>query len=162
MARISDTSFDMGFTGDGDFRIVHPEHMEIGIPGDIEPVSMTRLEILQQIILNRFMTNPGEYTFNRMVGVGFSQFLGMPNNAETGASIKTAIVNELTRDNLILSRDLDVKVFPMDRHSIGIVVTVINLPSSLAQSGFTMGFTYDMRYNQVVPRHASEFIPRSS
>lgn len=152
--RIEAGSVDMSFTDNGDLEVaseVDPA-IELVAPGDMSVVTALDLDIYRQALLNRFMTNPGEYIFNRVTGVGFKQFLGAPNDAETGASIKAAVVAEITRDNLIPARNLDVKVFPTSRHAVGVIVTVTGLPSTLSARGFVLGFTYDMRFNQVKPR----------
>lgn len=155
--RITEDSKDIRFTGNGDFSLSDPTNDETNVTlvssiGDLEVLDSSHLEVYKQSILNRFMSNPGDYVFNRTVGVNFSQFLGMPNTAETGSMIKSAVFTELTRDNLISPENLEISVFPTSKHTIAVLVFVTSLPSTLGVAGFTMGFTYDMRYNQIIPR----------
>ena len=86
----------------------------------------------------------------KMVGVDLQRFFGLPNTPETAALIKAAIVAELTRSRLFSSRDIDVRVFPMDRHSVTVFFGIEG--TTISPQTFSMTFSYDMRDNRIIPR----------
>ena len=141
--RIKSSSMDMGFTMDGDL-VVNDE------VGDFEQVGTSSHALTRQQIYMRLSSSPGEWLNHRMTGIDMKRYVGLPNSASTGAMIQAAIVAELTRDNLIDSNNIEVKVFPANKHALGILISA-KIPT-VSHKDFVMMFSWDIRDNSLIPR----------
>jgi hypothetical protein len=140
--KILANSTDLQFTTNGDFRI--------SSTGDLEVTGTKAHRLTRQAILNRLCSAPGDWALHASMGLGLKEFVGLSNTAETGALIKSKVVAELTRDNLISGGNLDVKVFPLTVNAVAVIIMVT--APSLSPGGFMMNFSYDMRDNTLIPR----------
>ena len=134
---------DIDMTSDGDFILDEDR-------GDLGVATTENHRVSMLAILKKNKSSPGDFLHEKMVGVDLQRFFGLPNTPETAAIIKAAIVAELTRSRLFSSRDIDVRVFPMDRHSVAVLFGIEGT-HNFSQT-FSMTFSYDMRDNRIIPR----------
>lgn len=137
------SSKDFFISADGDIVIDD-------IKGDLQVADSKELEIFKQNMIRRLMTSRGDFKFAPEAGADLSSFSGLNNTAETGAIIKSNIVSALTYDSLFSSSQIDVKVFPMNENTVGIIVT--GQVSAVEADRFSIAFSYDLRDNKIIPR----------
>ena len=118
--------------------------------GDLKVADSRGLEVFRQAAIRRLMSSKGDFITAPEVGANLKDFTGLRNNAETGALVKSAIINALTFDNLFASGGLDVKVFPLNENSIGIMI--VGRVSAAEGEGFVISASYDLRDNKIIPR----------
>jgi hypothetical protein len=134
---------DIDMTFSGDF-IIDEEK------GDLRTATSENHRTAKNLILRRIASSPGDFLHSKMIGAGLNKFLGLPNTPELGSLIKATIVSELTRDNLFPAQSIDVRVFPMSKHSV-VVFLQVSSPT-LSPGPFSILFSYDMRDNRIIPR----------
>ena len=141
MIKKSNTDVDMTLSGD----FIIDEDKE-----DLQTATSESHRVARNIIYRRISGSPGDFRHSENSGAGLNKFLGLPNTPEVGSLIKSAIVRELTRDNLFPAQGVDVRVFPMTRHSVAVFLAVTS--PTLSPRTFSMTFSYDMRDNRIIPR----------
>lgn len=134
---------DFYITADGDISID-------GTKGDIKRVDSNGMEIFRQHMVRRLMTNSGDFALSPDTGANLGNFVGLPNNAETGSLIKSQLIDSLVFDNLFASNTLDLRIFPLSETSIAMFL--ITRLSSLEEDTFSISFSYDLRDNKIIPR----------
>lgn len=141
-------SKDIYFTSNGDFDF-DLEH------DDVRKVDSRRNEIHRQAIIRRLMTKTNDFAYSPSYGANITSFVGLRNTAETGELIKAAVITELNKDNLFRPGSVEANVFPLNETSVGIILT--GKIRSVESDGFIVGFSYDLRNNQMIPRRNSLF-----
>lgn len=112
-------SDDFFWTSEGDFAL--------GIEGEFAKTKDVKYRTFIQRVNTRMGSAVGDWPLQNEVGTGLQEYLGRPNTADTGAAIKQRVVNELTRGAFIAQSDLAVRVFPVSKTKVAIVVQVTPL-----------------------------------
>lgn len=127
MAQVYDNT-DFFWTARGDFFL--------GGNGDIQDTEDDPLRSLIQEIKTRIEGNQYDWENNPEIGAGIGDFVGEPNNKQTAEAIKTRIINALTSDGFIQTKDIKVKYMPVNsdhilfRISVDVAPTVTNRSST--------------------------------
>jgi len=140
---ITEFSKDFLWTADGDLFL---DPANIGSPAVADK---TRDEVLTSNIMKRLNSTSGDWADNVEIGANLIDFVGLPNTIETASLIRSRIIGVLTQDNLIRGRDLRVETFPIEPNLLLIAVYAKSLTAS---GSVTVGFTFDIRDNKMVPR----------
>lgn len=134
---------DLYFTNDGDLRLDTSRN-------DLQDTKNFQYQGFIQKVLNRIMCSKGDWVYRPDIGANVTEFVGLPNTAETASQIKTRLFTELTKSSLVKSEDLDIVIFPTSKESIAILVRILP-PNS--QNQIILNFAYDLRNNKLVPRN---------
>lgn len=137
------TSTDILWTVDGDLFVES---------GDVKVASAFSNEVMESAILRRLQSTKGDWKMAPLLGANLVEFAGWPNTRETGALIKSRIVNILTEDLLLKGDEVSVDVYPNSLTSIVITIVVNTIDPDIQDGVYIVGFTYDMRDNKLVPR----------
>lgn len=144
--------FDIAIDDDGDF-IIETETDDLGNPiifddtpmEDVKLSSITNSDIptLKQNIMTRLKTLNPEMEFDPNIGADLTNFIGLPNERETGRLIDEAIISTLTFDGMISASDLTVRSIPVTLNDMlirievkvnpGEQALVLNIPFSLTK-----------------------------
>lgn len=101
---------DLKMTEDGDLVLSDSGDLAI-VYGD---------EQLAQEILFRMKTQKGDWLLSPDIGVSLERFIGEPNTELTRSAIEMAVLNEITKDGLIISAQVD--CVPLNENELLIVV----------------------------------------
>jgi len=142
---LTNDSVDLYWTVDGDL-FFKDEDADVGL------ADADQNAILEGSIMRRLQSNIGDWRDQPEIGCNLSEFMGMPNTAETAALITDRIISSLTADDLVKGSDLNVDVVPIATNKILILLEVKALEATLEGDEILIGFTYDMRDNRMIPR----------
>jgi hypothetical protein len=101
---------DLKMTNDGDLVLSDNGDLAI-VYGD---------EQLAQEILFRMKTQKGDWVLSPDIGVSLERFIGEPNTELTRSAIEMTVLNEITKDGLIISAQVD--CVPLNENELLIVV----------------------------------------
>lgn len=118
--------------------------------GDIKDTSRYNYRSTIQRILTRVMSKPGDWRVTDNMGANLEQFLGRPNDQETGLEIQSAVYYELVANDFLRPNEVEVEVFPLSKTQVVIIVKVT--PAN-QRDAIKLIFSYDARDNIVVPRN---------
>ena len=118
--------------------------------GDLADTKNHQYRGFIQRVLTQIMSRKGEWQNEQSVGVNLDDFLGKRNNAANGERLKSRIMTELVKNQLVSASDLNVSVFPTSNTSLAIIVSI--QPPGTAKR-IVLTFSYDMRDNHIVPRN---------
>lgn len=96
--------------------------IEVGYNGDI--ACCYDDDVLVESIIFRLKTYAGDYELEPACGASLEDFIGEPNTAELGDSVRTRVVAALTHDGLIDDHRLEVQVAPLSSTQLVISVSV--------------------------------------
>ena len=117
---------------------------------DILDTSRENFQGAIQRLQNRIGSRKGDWQHAPSVGATLHRFVGKPNTPEVGAEIQQAIVNELTRGNLLTPNELEVQVFPISKTSIMVFVRVV--PRGQRET-ISLIASYDLTDNKISMRN---------
>ena len=117
--RITGNSVDLKFSDDMDF-IINSN------VGDLKLAKEFNGEVTTQMVIRRVFSDLGDWKIFPSTGANLNQFQGIEFNREISNLIKTTIIDELSRDFLINSRNIQVKVIPLTSRNLSIIVMVQN------------------------------------
>ena len=117
--RITNNSIDIKFSDDMDFIIDKDT-------SDLKKAYEFNGEVSTQMIIKRCFSDIGDWQMHPFTGAGLNKFEGLNFNRDLSGLIKTTIIDELTREFLFNSRNIDVKVIPLTKSSLKIVVAAQN------------------------------------
>ena len=127
MARYDKIDFDFQWTGD----------IYLGEDGDIKDTSDDQIRSLENEIQSVVKSEFGDWQAHPTLGANISEFKGEANTRELGKRIEERVSLRLTSIGLIQAADLKVKVLPVTRHEVMIVIQV--QASATAQNRLTLG-----------------------
>jgi hypothetical protein len=136
-------SLDFYFSSNGDFCLDDT--------GMLKDTKNDKYRYFIQRVNNRLSSTHGDWSLAPRVGANLTDFLGSPNTAATGESIRRRVYTELTRDGFVSGKDLKVEVIPLSQSSVGIIINVTP-PDTTSQVVLT--YSYDYRDNKIVPRNS--------
>ena len=148
---IQSSTIDVHWTADGDLFHDH-------LTGDLGLADAMDNLVLEGAVLRRLQSNHGEWRLTPNLGCNLSEFMGMPNTAETAIAIHNRIVGALTGDALIKPGNLSVDIIPISNHKILILLEIkaimpfVDPVTGKVDNTIIIGFSYDMRDNRMVPR----------
>ena len=134
---------DLLWTADGDL------YLDPDGDGDIYVATEIGDEILSSAIIKRLASTEGDWQTVPSLGANLSDFMGLPNTAETAAYLHSRILNTLTQDLLIRSADITLQIVPIGPHELLVVLLVKAIAAS---EPAVIGFSFDMRDNKMIPR----------
>lgn len=139
--RITKKSVDLHWTQDGDF--------QLGVNGDIKKATSERARLAKQMVIKRLQSGKGDWALYPDFGAGIGDFIGLPNNRDTGQRLKSAVTQTLIEGNLVSPLSLTVRVIPTGERKITILVFghVISAKADIA-----IQMEYDLRENKLIPR----------
>ena len=108
---------DFRFSDSGDFMVDEDDN-------DLRDTRGENMQSIQQHIAARIQSSKGDWRTSPGLGVSLIRFAGRPNTPEVGAEIQTAVVNELIRGGLFAANEIDVQVFPFNRHHVGVYIVI--------------------------------------
>lgn len=106
---------DLYFTESGD--------LALSSSGDIAMVDSPWRDHSQQAYI-RLKTAIGDYLLYPGIGADLDRLIGMPQSEETGNLARFLVLQALTRDSVLSSYPIDVKVVPVSLQSIRIDVYI--------------------------------------
>ena len=134
---------DLYWTAEGDFSLDTTKE-------DIKDTHGISYRAWIQQIVDIMQSSEYDWALDTGRGASLDKFVGRPNTRELGKAIHDKVINVLTRDGIVSSRDLVVDVLPLGPSEIGIVLV---LSPEGAQSEMALTFSYDMRSNRIIPRN---------
>jgi len=128
-------SVDIGFDSEGDIMLtsnIDPVwanafdmfDMELSLENDIARFGNINGRILEQMIMKRLLSTPGDWEQDPYSGAYLNQFIGEKINPSTLSAIKNTIITSLTHDSLIRTGNIIVEVIPVTKHIINILMLV--------------------------------------
>ena len=140
--RSNEQNVDLYFSSNGDFRL--------GVGGDIERTIGYPHQALIQTVTKRLSSSAGDWPAQQSIGANLGDFAGQENSRETAQLIKSRIVTELTRGNLVSASNLRVQMLPLSTTSI---IILLFIKSDDSSQPISFQFSYDMRDNKLIPRN---------
>jgi hypothetical protein len=134
---------DLYYTTRGDFAL--------GENGDLKDTKNDIYRSLIQMILDRLMSNQGDWILHPEKGTGLNSIMGRPNTADNAKELKASIQNALLYNGLLRMQEFTVDVVPISKTEVMAVVIIV--PPGASQAVF-IPLTYDLRTNRVTPRIA--------
>lgn len=113
--RILRETTDIGFSDDMDFKFDSNTN-------DFFIANELNAEVSTQTIIKRIVSTPGEWKLQRECGAALGNFKGFTIDSDLISLIKSYIYDELTRNLTFDSRDLQVRVIPLSKSRVSIVV----------------------------------------
>lgn len=96
--------------------------IEIGFDGDLRCVYDD--EVTAETILFRLKTYAGDYELSPICGASLEDFIGEPNTEALGREVEQRVLLALTHDGYLNPDSLTIRVSPLSRTAILIVITV--------------------------------------
>ena len=118
MRILSDTT-DLTFSDDMDF-IVDSD------TGDFRISTELTGEVTTQMVIKRIFSSSGDWKIHPQCGANLSAFRGFPLDSGLITLIKSRIVDELTREFLFHSGKISVKVIPLTKNLLTVIIIVRN------------------------------------
>lgn len=117
--RINVNSVDLKFSDDFDF-IIDSNKKDLKLAKEFNG------EVSTQMIIRRVFSDLGDWKIFPDCGSDLSRFEGTVFDRDVSTLIKTIIVDELSREFLFNSRNIQVKVIPLSKSNLHIVVLINN------------------------------------
>lgn len=114
-------AIDLRFSWNGD--------LGLGSEGDLADTSDDYLQSLRQEIHDVCASYAGDWALYSGLGASLRDFIGEPNTRRTGEAIQERLRISLISSGIVAEEDLEVRVVPVHRHRVLIVVTVSVLPT---------------------------------
>lgn len=130
-------SVDLHMTYDGDFLVDQY--------GDLQDTSDDLLLSLKTEVFSYIKSSLQDWREEPGIGAGLDDFIGEPNNSNTGKALEQRIKSSLI--NLVSSSDIQVKVVPVGPHRV--LTTIYLLVAATPENGvrpgdlLTITFLYD-------------------
>jgi hypothetical protein len=142
MARDYDKT-DLVWTSRGD--------LFVGSEGDLMDTEYDPLRSVVQEILTRLRADFGDWQFAPNIGAQLSDFVGEPNNKTNAENIKSRILSILSKDNLVGTRDVNIRYIPIthDRLMYRVSLKVAPTPRNGNSETLVMNFMYSYSDNNV-------------
>lgn len=115
-------SVDLEFSWNGDF--------SLGSEGDLGDTRDDYLKSLLQEIHTVCASYAGEWELYPGLGASLREFIGEPNTRRIGEAIRERLRIALISAGLVAEGDLKVRVTPVHRHRVLIIVAVSVVPTS--------------------------------
>lgn len=115
-------AIDLAFSWNGDF--------ELGSEGDLGDTSNDYLRSLKQEIHSVCASYAGDWALYPNIGAGLRDFIGEPNTKRIGQAINDRLRISLISAGLVAEEDLGVRVIPVHRHRVLIIVSVSVIPTA--------------------------------
>jgi len=109
-------AYDCSWSWDGD--------LSVGEDGDLADNKDDAIQSLVNEIRTVIRSETGDWQFYPQLGADLSDFLGEPNNRETGKAIEDRIISSLVGLGIVTRGDLSVRVMPVEAHAVMITITV--------------------------------------
>lgn len=109
-------AIDIKYTWNGDF-----------IPGDDGDLADTSSDAIQSLIQEvQTIANSslGDWEEHPQYSSSLDDFIGEPNNRDTSSAIVERLRSALLTNNVVRSGDLVVKIVPIDRHKVLLIVSI--------------------------------------
>lgn len=106
---------DIKFDAYGDFEIIGND---IGVLQDEK-------DIIYQNVIDRLISNFGDYALNERFGADLSSCIGKSNDEEIEEDVHQRIINALTKDGLIFPSQLSVLVLKKE-HKVFIKISILS------------------------------------
>lgn len=116
---------DMKWTWNGDYSVGHD--------GDLEDTTTDGLLSLIQDIHNICASALRDWELYPNLGAGLDDFIGEPNVRSRGELINDRIRLALTNANVVNGADLKVRVIPVHRHKVLILLVIDVVPTAFNQ-----------------------------
>lgn len=107
---------DLRLDGDGD--------LQVGDNGDIDLAGPIRTAV--QDINFRVQTQYNDFRLHPLIGANLGEFIGKYNTREVGEAIRRAVFRALTRDGRFKNGNLDIRVAPVSREDVVLMVSIID------------------------------------
>ena len=114
MARLDEV--DLYWSYDGDFGV--------GKDGDLLDTSDDLIQAKVQEIQSIVKSEIGDWKYHPNFAATLSDFVGKPNSRTTGTDIRDRIISVLVSNNVLSAGDFDVRVVPVDIHSVLVMIKV--------------------------------------
>lgn len=95
-----------------------------GDDGDFADTASDQIQSLIQEIQTIANSSLGDWEENPQYSSSLDDFIGEPNNRDTANSIIDRLRTAIITNNVVKSEDLIVKIMPIDRHRILIMVSI--------------------------------------
>ena len=112
------------------------EDLRVGNGGDLALASGT--DVINQRVLRRLLTNPGDYIWNQDYGGGLASFVGQPVNSR---EIEAVISTQLLQETAIPVSPVPRVVTTITDNAQGSVVVNISYADPDASAPVTLNFT---------------------
>ena len=113
--RILKDTIDIGFSDDMDFIFDSAKQ-------DLDIVNELNATVSTQTIIKRLVSTPGDWRLQPDCGAGLGDFKGYVIDEDLIILIKSFVLDELTRGLTFDPRDLRIKVIPLTKNQITVVV----------------------------------------
>lgn len=114
-------TIDLKWAWNGDFELGHDK--------DLADTSSDGLTSLIQELHTIGASDQGDWEIYERLGSGLADFVGEPNTRQTGEAIHDRIRLAITSFGLVAEEDLDIRVLPINRYKILIVIKVNATPT---------------------------------
>jgi len=115
--RLLKDTVDLGFSDDMDF-IFDPNEEDMDIANELNATVST------QTIIKRLVSSPGDWKLQPDCGVGLGRFKGYNIDEDIISMIKSFVLDELTRGLTFDPRDLRIKVIPLTKTQVTVLVVL--------------------------------------
>ena len=132
------SDIDLRFTWNGDF--------SLGGDGDLADTSDDLLESLKQELQTVSKSEAGDWEMYSSYASTLSDFVGFPNTKPTADAIHDRLRSAIISNSLVLEDDLNIKVIPVHRHKVLIIIRVNAVPvagSSLEGNQLVTSLLFD-------------------
>ena len=116
MRILSDTK-DLAFSDDFDF-VFDSEKKDLKVVDDLNG------QVTTQMVIKRVFSSQLDWKIHPECGANISAYKGFPLSTELLQTVKSAIITELTRDFLIDSGNISVKMIPLSKTRLSTVIVV--------------------------------------
>lgn len=108
-------ALDLYFTSMGDF--------DLSQDGDLRDTRDDNHRSLRQEIATIAQANHNDWALHPNLGANLEELIGYPNNEATAGLVQAQLDRALSQ-HLLRSGDFHLEVFPLDLHSLGIMISV--------------------------------------
>lgn len=115
-------SIDLEFSWNGDFAL--------GWEGDLADTSDDLLKALRQEIHTVCASYAGDWELYSNLGASLRDYVGEPNNRRTADAIHERLRLSLISAGVVAENDLELRVVPVHRHRVLIVVKIAVIPTA--------------------------------
>ena len=113
---------------DFDFSVTKGDYLPSPM-GDILDTSEDQIEALRQRVGDLIRSSLGDWEFRPEAGADLDGFIGRANTRGTAELLQKRVSSVLVTHALVRSEDLSVKIVPLDRETVMIMIAIQAMPT---------------------------------